>query len=273
MADLEVRHSLAPPRSDPSSPGADGFATEPPRRGDPPCHQSRPPGAIDTRLAEHAGQNRGARSRFPCTWADTTTAARPAYADCPRRACRVQAGIDPRPHRRRPRPRQGARAELWAAIQAHEASAAGGDNAARQGRGNPRPDRPQLQRQRRDGFKAHRVNTQQADEALIAAIDSVRDVARQCFEHYNIQQLLGAWLPNQSTNIEYLALPVRAAVERHPIFKRADNKPRVEWRRRRGVGCRTPSMNLGRSLATSAKIIQRCFSLVKVLQRAQSKRR
>src|SRR5208282_3327055 len=29
MAALEVRHSLAPPRSDPSSPGADGFATEP----------------------------------------------------------------------------------------------------------------------------------------------------------------------------------------------------------------------------------------------------
>ena len=44
-------------------------------------------------------------------WADTTTATRPPDADRAGRAGRVRARADPRPHRRRPRPRQGARRE------------------------------------------------------------------------------------------------------------------------------------------------------------------
>ena len=69
------------------------------------------------------------------------------------RACRVRARINPRPHRRGTRTRQGAGAEFRATVQAHPAPAARGLQAARQGRGNPCGDRPQLQGQRRDDFE------------------------------------------------------------------------------------------------------------------------
>jgi len=67
-------------------------------------------------------------------------------------------------------------------------------------------------------------NNQQADEALVAAIDSVRETARQYFEHFNIQERAGVWLPHPSPNFNELALPVRAAMETHPTFKQADNR-------------------------------------------------
>ena len=59
------------------------------------------------------------------TWADTTTRARAAYAYRAWRACRVRARVDPRPHRRRPRARQGARRSHGATGETNCASKAG----------------------------------------------------------------------------------------------------------------------------------------------------
>ena len=63
--------------------------------------------------------------------------------------------LDPRPHWRRPRPRQGARAKLGATVQADAAPAAGSHQAARRGRGDAYRNRAQLQCQRADDFTAY----------------------------------------------------------------------------------------------------------------------
>lgn len=65
---------------------------------------------------------------------------------------------------------------------------------------------------------------QQDDGALIAALDSVREAAQRCFEHYNNQERLGVWLPHPSPNIDELTLPVRAAMDTHPKFKEQNNR-------------------------------------------------
>ena len=65
-------------------------------------------------LATITGKGAGFRS-LGDTWADTTTAHGRLMLTVLRRACRVRARIDPRPHRRRPRTRQGATASKWAA--------------------------------------------------------------------------------------------------------------------------------------------------------------
>ncbi len=68
------------------------------------------------------------------------------------------------------------------------------------------------------------TNNQQDDQALIATLDSAREAARQCFEHYNMQERLGVWLPHPSPNLDEIALPVRAAMETHPTFRQPDGR-------------------------------------------------
>jgi transposase len=51
------------------------------------------------------------------------------YVDCPCRAGRVRARINPRPHGRRPRPRQGERCPAWPQAHPHPSPAARGDQA------------------------------------------------------------------------------------------------------------------------------------------------
>jgi resolvase-like protein len=78
-------------------------------------------------------------------------------ADRARRAGGVRTRIDPRPHWRRPRASQGARAELGPTLQAHPASAERGDSPSRPGR-NAHRHRPQLQRPPEYDFPAHGLN-------------------------------------------------------------------------------------------------------------------
>jgi hypothetical protein len=61
------------------------------------------------------------------------------------------------------------------------------------------------------------TNEQRNDAVLIAALDSVREAGKCLFEHYNNQERLGVWLPHPSPNLEDLTLPIRAAMETHPI--------------------------------------------------------
>src|SRR5208282_4694040 len=75
-------------------------------------------------------------------------------ANCPRRAGGVRARIDPRPHQRRPRAGQGARAELGPTLQADPTSAERGDTPPRPGRDAHR-HRAQLQRPPEHDFKAN----------------------------------------------------------------------------------------------------------------------
>jgi len=94
-------------------------------------------------LARIAAAPAGFRS-LADAWADTTTAHGRLMLTVLGGLAEFRARIDPRPHRRRPRPRQGARAELGATVQTDPASAARGDHAARRGRRNACRDWPQL---------------------------------------------------------------------------------------------------------------------------------
>ena len=62
------------------------------------------------------------------------------------------------------------------------------------------------------------------DEALIATLESVRDAARRCFEHYDNQARLGVWLPHPSPSLEEIAVPVRTAMGTHRIFKQEESR-------------------------------------------------
>lgn len=70
-----------------------------------------------------------------------------------RRAGRVRAGADPRPHKRRAGTGEGEWEELGAAVQADRAPEARVDQAPRSGRRNPCRDRLQLQRRPGDDFE------------------------------------------------------------------------------------------------------------------------
>jgi Resolvase, N terminal domain len=80
--------------------------------------------------------------------------ARALDVDRARWACRVRAGIDPRPHGRRPRTRQGKGREDEPTPEAHRPPEARGDQAPRSWRGDACGDRTQLQRVRLDDFEA-----------------------------------------------------------------------------------------------------------------------
>jgi hypothetical protein len=56
------------------------------------------------------------------------------------------------------------------------------------------------------------------DAILIAALDSVRDAARNCFEHYDNQERLGTWLERPSPDIADVTKPVLAALGSHTRF-------------------------------------------------------
>ena len=88
------------------------------------------------------------------TWADTTTAHGRLMLTVSRRACGIRARLDPRPHRRRPRARQGERRQNGAQTEAYAPPEAGGDTPPRPWRGVACRDRTQLQCQRLDDCEA-----------------------------------------------------------------------------------------------------------------------
>ena len=88
-------------------------------------------------LAQIADKGAGFRS-LGDAWADTTTPHGRLMLTVLGRACRVRARVDPRPHGRRPRARQGARRSHGATAEAHPAPEERGDQAPRRGRADAR---------------------------------------------------------------------------------------------------------------------------------------
>ena len=81
-------------------------------------------------LATIAAKGAGFRS-LGDTWADTTTAHGRLMLNCARRPCGVRARINPRPHWRRARTRQGKRREDRAQAEAHRSPETRGGQAPR----------------------------------------------------------------------------------------------------------------------------------------------
>jgi hypothetical protein len=68
------------------------------------------------------------------------------------------------------------------------------------------------------------MNYEQADAALIAVLDGMLEAARRCFDHYKVQEIQGVWLPRPSPDINELVIPIIAAMETHPEFKKAESR-------------------------------------------------